>query len=227
MDIVLEANVVYKSVEQADPLLSEIAKLSPERRDQLIAGLERGARTRNVLSHRQRVFAAEYIKDMNVRRAAQAAGYRGNGYSNLRDPDIAEFVDAVLKTLEEKCELDAEYVRNYIHSVLELCPTDFCAPGAKGRMCMNAEDFASMPHEVKRLIESAEYTDSGEVLVKFVSKSAAMALAARFTLTQKVDVAARTIPWKELINNKIEDAEFDVLENQIAAVSLTRPSASS
>lgn len=157
-------------------------------------------------------FVEEYCIDFNRNRAAMEANMRGSPTAFLRDPEVAEAIVAKLKAHTEKSEMSAEYVRDYIMSVLELCPTDYFIPAPEGGWLITPEHFDSLPREVLRLIDEIEIRNvrgASYLAVRFLSKSAALAMAAKYTLTQHIEAKVATVPWEELTRE---------LENQAAPV---------
>lgn len=146
------------------------------------------------LTPKQERYVEEFVVDLNKKRAAHAAG--------LSAPPNNVHVDlAVRERLDEynvKCELNAEYTREYILDTLELCPTDYFQVAPNGDMVIDLEEFNKLPHRVKRQVEGIDIVVIGGhkyYKVRFVSKGAAINLAARYTLTQKVAAAVVTVPW--------------------------------
>ncbi len=180
-------------------IVQQAASLNAEELDALLANL----------TDRQRLFVHEYAVDANKERAAKAAGYssagsyaRGNAGRVMDYPEVREAATALLARREQLTELKAEYIREYILSILELCPTDHFMPAMGGGWQVDEATFQNLPHEVKRLIECVELRQiRGErfFAIKFVSKNAALALAARFTLVQKIDATVTEVPWKEVV----------------------------
>lgn len=171
------------------------------------------------LTFQERRFVDEYVVDMDANRAAVKAGFKrgaslvkGRGTHVLVPDAIRERLDK----MSEVSELKAEFVRDYIHDVLNLCPTDCFDVNEAGDWCIDPAAFAALPHSVRRLVESIEEKHSGGkrvFKVNFVSKSQALALAARYTLTEKHEVAVAQIPWDD-ISSPPEDA----IERRIADV---------
>ena len=64
-----------------------------------------------MISHEHRLFAIEYCKDFNERRAAQIAGYEPDqGYSLKTKPDIKKAINAILEARSKEAEVDAEWL---------------------------------------------------------------------------------------------------------------------
>jgi Terminase small subunit len=159
-----------------------------------------------VQMHRRHVFAREYAQHLNVRRAAISAGYalRATIHRLLRVREVEEAVNAHLAAQEAVSQLKAEYIREYILSILEFCPTDYFYVAVDGSWAIDPEKFKDLPHKVKRLVERVELKFVGGTAiysVVFMSKTAALAMAARYTLGQyeehESDVA-RSVPWDEI-----------------------------
>lgn len=168
------------------------------------------------LSLQQRKFASEYVLHMDAKRAANRAGTHAS--CMFSNPEVMKEVDEQLTKLEEKTGLDAEYVRQYIKDVLELCPTDYFFLAPDGQWMVDPEQFRALPENVKRLVEGVEVRLAyGRPLfsVKFLSKSAALAMAAKYTLTQKIQGKLTVgLPWDK-IADKLEGAAEDSIERRI------------
>jgi hypothetical protein len=132
---------------------------------------------------------------------------------------VQEAVQIKLQVREELSDLKAEYVRDYIQSVLELCPTDYFILAPDGDWVVDPEHFASLPQRVKRLVEGVElkYIGGRRVLsVKFISKASVLAMAARYTLTQTVHATVSQIPWDQVTEDAAVSVE-DALEAYAAS----------
>jgi hypothetical protein len=165
------------------------------------------------LNLRQRKYVEEYTKDFNSSRAKKAAGL-----GKVRTPEIVEAVAVRVAEQSAKSDLDAEYVRQYIKSVLDFCPLDFFEPAEGGGWLMSEENYRNMPQSAKCLIEDVEYRKiRGDVFmaVKFLSKTAALAMAARYTLTQKFESQIATIPWDE-VSRRLEQETHDPIAKRLA-----------
>ncbi len=162
------------------------------------------------LTDRQRVYVDEYTATLDRRAAKAAAGFTSDAH--LQDPDkfpaVADAIHAKLVERMQASNLKAEYVREYLLSVLELCPTDYFVLAHDGDWVIAPEAFAELPHEVKRLVERAELkTVQGRTYfrVEFISKQAALAMAAKFTLVQKHDISVSPVPWAEIAGKEDRD----------------------
>ncbi len=158
------------------------------------------------ITSKQSRFVEEYIIDFNVRRAAAVAGigeqYASGLVTGRLMPKVYAEITRRIAELEFVSELKAEYVRQYIKDVLELCPTDFFLPAPEGGWLIAQGDYGKLPHSVKRLIESIELRNirgNTFLAVQFVSKSASLAMAARYTLTQHIDATVTAVPWDQLM----------------------------
>lgn len=149
------------------------------------------------LDRRKRSIVDAYTECFNRKTAAKTA-QTPVGNRVLASADVTAAIHQRLQKQEAKSILKAEYVREYIMSVLELCPTDYFRPAPEGGWLIGEDDYYSLPSEVKRLIEDVELRiirGNTYLAVRFVSKSAALAMAARFTLTQKVEATVTAVPW--------------------------------
>jgi phage terminase small subunit len=156
------------------------------------------------LTDRQRAFVAEYVVDMNATRAAVAAGYSPKtaaslGCQLLDDkvyPLVAVEVRRALARKELVAERKADDVLRYIHCVMWFQPLQFFLPGDDGGWLLDEDKLATLPPAIGCLIEEVEVrrfvvgtgADRQEVTrywVRLVSKTAAMALAAKHQLGDK------------------------------------------
>lgn len=160
-------------------------------------------------------FAQEFAVDLNASRAYQAAtgnSSRPNFYGHrmLQRPEVAALVQEKMAEREAESVLKAEYVRQYIVDVLEVCPTDHFCLDPDGDWVIDPAKFRDLPHAVKRLVDTVEQkvTRNGVFYsVKFVSKQHALSIAAKFTLTQKVAVAQTNVPWDEIAGtDEVDDS---------------------
>jgi hypothetical protein len=176
------------------------------------------------LNVKEKVWALEYLASADAKRAGNRSSTLCKNIScRMNVEKVRSYVEGKLKYMEELCELKAEYVREYIRCVLELCPTDFFEMAPTGEWYIDPVRFATLPSNIRRLVEGLElkYVAGRKVfVVKFVSKAAALALAARYTLTQKVDATVTVLPWDEIggaVGRKvIDDVEEKIrqLENK-------------
>jgi hypothetical protein len=136
------------------------------------------------------------------------------------NPLVHVAVEKRMDVLDGESKLRACYVRDYIYDVLELCPTDYFQLAPNGDWCISPRDFDQLPKEVKRLVEGIELRRQGPfqyVKVSFLSKQAALALAARYTLTQKAAVSVSAgLPWAEL--QVAERAAGETIEMKLKAM---------
>lgn len=158
-------------------------------------------------------FVQEYLKDFDRQGAEQRSGC-SSGVLNRED--VRDAVRRGQQQYQERCELTGDYVRQYIQDVLELCPTDYFVMASNGDWCIDPEQFRKLPVHVKRLVEGVERVrQGGDVYfrVRFISKTAALALAARFTMVQKVAAAPVSIPWDQIAG--AVSSEEDTVEQRL------------
>lgn len=200
-----------------DAIVQRFQQLPPERQKLVLRN------TTSDLPDRQRRFAEEYTIDCNPTRAARALGYKGaNRISHryLNGPyyrPLQRDIERRLKEREAVSELKADYVRDYIHGALEFCPTDYFVLADDGDWCIDPTKFSELPERVKRLVESVEsrYVHGRRYFtVKFVSKTAALSLAAKYTLTQNINAQVAVVPWDK-IAQALENNACDDIEQQL------------
>lgn len=159
------------------------------------------------LNDQERRFVEAYVESCDKKAAGEAASFHQPGRL-MKDPVVQLAIQRGMDEASEGSKLRAEYVREYIYDVLELCPTDhfFCMPN--GEWCILPEHFYQLPHKVKRLVESVEQRTlpRGEKMfkVEFISKRAALAMAAKYTLVEQHAVQFKQVPWEELLNAEAE-----------------------
>jgi phage terminase small subunit len=177
-----------------------------------------------LLTDRERVFVREYTEHLDGRRAAKVAGYSSGGdmaYKLLNTPPyvaVRAEVDRVLAVREAESELRGEYVREYIVDVMEFCPTDYFTISPDGGWTIEEDRWRDVPHKYKRLVEGIELKFVGRravLCVKFVSKTAALAMAAKYTLTQKLAATVSSVPW-ERIAKELEVEGRDAIAERLA-----------
>jgi hypothetical protein len=172
------------------------------------------------ITDKQRVWITEYLIDLNGTRAARVAGYQhpdvaaAKLLNPAKFPLVAAEVKKALAQKELSALMTADEVRRYIHTILKFCPGDYCLPGRKGNQrgwLIEEGDYWRLPQDIRQLIEEVEErtqvveTRAGTKVtkkflwVRFVSKTAALALAAKYAFTEKHSVVqVQGLNWDEL-----------------------------
>lgn len=169
------------------------------------------------LSDQDRAYVDSYCVYFSTTRAAGAAKSAPKRFKNeLVERAIVE--QLALKSAEH--DLNADYVREYIRDALELCPTDYFLLGVNGEWMIDPVAFKQLPKSIKRLVDGVELkVVQGQAVFKvnFISKQVALAMAAKYTLTQKVEakVATTQIPWEQ-IAGPLESSGASAIERKIA-----------
>lgn len=202
-------------------LLGALDKLSEKDRRRLARALENQDLP---LSDQERAFVSEYTEHFD----AEAAGFEvglgpGAGKRFMQAPAHSNVQRAVAEKQQERdgdSRLNAQYAKEYLYGLMELCPIDYFELGPDGDYYIDPGEMKKLPREVKRYIEGVELrrTKYGDFYtVKFVSKTAAMAIAARYTLTQKLEAAVLTaqVPWSQ-VAAAVGRKELDEVERRIA-----------
>lgn len=164
------------------------------------------------LSPKQQRWVDEYVVAMDERAANKVAGK-----IRRSNPAVEEAIQHHLELIHDESLLKAEYVREYILDILELCPTDYFTWGPKDEWMIDPEQFKKLPRQVKRLVDSVETRIVQGVpifKVNFISKQAALVLAAKYTLTQKVDLSISSPPWEQLAREAQDEAR-DPIEDRL------------
>jgi hypothetical protein len=177
-------------------------------------------------------------KDKNGTRAAIAAGVPEKNAASMASqwlnpelfPLVAYEAQKLLARLEETAILDAEEIRRRIHEVVNFCPADWFTPLGRHGWAISMEDYRKLPTHIRRMIEEMELTNiriedqkSGRVVekellgVKFISKSLALGLAAKYGLTEKQEhnVNVMTVNWDELYDRQAHRTKENPVERRI------------
>jgi len=90
------------------------------------------------LTAKQKLFAIEYLKDLNATQAAIRAGYSPDtaaaiGFENLRKPDIAELIQKKMDRRAAKLDITNEYILSGIKDTVERCRQAVPVVDRKGR----------------------------------------------------------------------------------------------
>jgi hypothetical protein len=177
----------------------QVRNLPPELQKQLKQKL-RELGCADAFTEPERRYANEVAFTLDPASGDEAAGRHVNRAA------VKPLVEATLAHHTAVSQLKAEYVREYIMGVLELCPTDYFEFDADGDWVTSIEKLSRAPVEVRRLVESVEFktrkNHEGKpektLKVTFLSKSSALSLAARYTLVQRIEAAVTTVPWDEI-----------------------------
>lgn len=185
-----DANATPELSPEAATLLEEARRLLPMQQRRMSRGVSEADAVLGTLTPKQQMYVLEYCTDLNRERAARSTGYdRKFGPLKWTKGRVQRAIDVKLLERAERTELDSDYVREYIKSVLDLCPTDYFTIGEDGDWMIDPEQFRQLPMEVKRLVDGVELRQNklGTFFkVNFLSKAAALAMAAKFTLVQKI-----------------------------------------
>lgn len=157
-----------------------------------------------MLSDLEERFVDTYANIPDVTRAAKQMGISGGkAVGMLADPPVGRAVRRELERRMLRSELTGDYIRSYIFGILELCPTDYFTVDEDGEWCIDPEKFRELPSEIKRYVDHVDIkvdkrAGTTRYSVKFVSKSQALALAAKYTLVEKHEVKTEVVPWAEI-----------------------------
>lgn len=187
---------------------------------------------------KHRMFVAEYVKDLDGPRAAAAVGFKNpaSAACKLLNPEISPIVvsairDAIDK-METRCELTAEYVRDYIQTAMEFKPGKWFKAGEGGGWLISEEAYKLLPDKIARLIEEMELKEMTKELpdgsittlkflrVRFVSKTVAMTTAAKYTLTQRLELPQATLDIGAIMKRVQEKKQARQVEERIRLASM-------
>lgn len=177
------------------------------------------------LSDQERRYVEEYCVDCDRENTAMRLSM--DPTAALEIFRRAAVQDAIRQKLLEQGQystLRAEYLRDYMYHLLEFSPTDYFELGSDGSWVITPEKFNEVPAKIRRYVQSVETRRvGGEVYctVKFMNKEAAMRLAAKYTLVEKVDHSHTVafVPWDSLVHEAEEKDERAVeMERRIEAL---------
>jgi hypothetical protein len=168
---------------------------------------------------RERRLVEAFAERLDIRDAVKATGYsKPSIRAKLRKrDDMQNLLLEKMEAVSAESKLNALYVRQFIHDILELCPTDHFTLAPDGSYMIAPEQFSELDPRVKRLVEKVELKFVRGVPVysiEFISKSSALSLAARYTLVQKVEAEVRAVPWDQLCG-PAEPLTEDIVEERL------------
>ena len=186
------------------------------------------------LTTKQKKFVQELLASDRwcAQEAARIAGYKypkQEGYRLLQKPVIKEALGRAQRQREERCELKADAVIEYIRVGLFLNPLDYFHPTEDGKWVIT--DPKLLPREVGQLIESMKLrvTETDEETTSFfevqlVSKAKLLELACKHLgLTrEQVTVAGKVnVNWEDLLSRKTHGSLASKVEDMIARAGCT------
>lgn len=200
-----------------------------------------------VLTAKQRHFVAAYIACKDKKQAAIEAGVpEGSAYSMATqwlNPDYHPLVVQAIERLQARVDatsvMKADDVRRYISTVMQICIPDYFTPDNHGGWMISEEDYRNLPREVRCLIEECHMssltiedaqgnkTEKHMLAVRIVSKTKALDLAAKYTLTEHHSVnQVLTVDFDEMAKPRPVGAEakaIDPVEEKIKALEMINP----
>jgi len=181
----------------------------------------------NRLTDQQRSFVVELLADdfFNSKEAAKRAGYKNPGPAShklLNNPLIQRALGKAQREREERCELKADDVWNYLRTALFFNPLQYFSPGPDGGWTIS--DPQELPEEIGRLIESMKIvqktstdgeTETNTFEVKFVSKTEALKIAMKHCSPNEQELKViHSFDW-DALDQPPERLEFDEIEQAI------------
>ena len=160
------------------------------------------------LTPKQRLFALEYLVDLNATQAAIRAGYSEEsaysiGSENLKKPEVRAFIDEALAKREARLELRADRV------LLELMRVAMVDPGSMLDADGKLLPLKEMPEDVRRAIASVEIEekclDAGGVLDDGAARPRlVVGRTAKLRLWSKVDALIALAKHLKLFTERVE-----------------------
>lgn len=179
-----------------------------------------------------RLFVIEYLKSMDALLAARRVGFSQAAAAVKRlmdpkkNPDVVRIIQQHVAKIDRSAQLNANYVREYIHTIMEFKPGLYFKPAGDGGWMIPEDFYYQLPDNIQRIVEEIEVREvsTGEgdnkttarfMWVKFVSKTSAMVTAARYTLTQKLEVTKQNVNLDELMERLIKKRAERSVQNRL------------
>lgn len=194
------------------------------------------------LTDKQRVFAEHLVVSEDKKAAAIEAGVPPSQAGSMgcqwmdvtRHPLVVAYVGKLRNERAQRARLSADDVLGYVQGAMCVHPTDWFVPGPEG-LQISQEGLASLPPEIKRLIEDMkvitrrETDDEGNeseetvVVVRLVSKTEMTKLAFKYQLGERVSVLHAALPPEffdalagrrskvDLVEAKLEQAKLRMI----------------
>jgi hypothetical protein len=168
----------------------------------------------------QEAFIEYYVRTLNRKEAALLAGYSprcaGEMARRLLNgvyyPLVEQKIRKLLQARQQDAAMDGAAILRFIHAVIQFKPADWFVPGSDGGWVVDRTDYHVMPDSMKMIIEEVKATtvqlpDSTTTTmlnVKFISKTAMLALAAKYQLGDRVmeEQPQAQIDWSELFGRQ-------------------------
>jgi hypothetical protein len=188
------------------------------------------------VSAKQKVFIDEYVASKSPTDAARKAGFAVPNVMGFRLLDEKQFplVAAACKTAlarqSERALKKGDDILKFIHGVMYTNWSRWFLPGDDGTWTVSESDYKNLPDEVGQFIEEitkhVREDDSGREVwfkVRLVSKTTAMALAAKHQLGEKMTITNVSVNWDDLLRGKPPAPEDDPVEVEILSVRGNQP----
>jgi phage terminase small subunit len=186
----------------------------------------------NGLTSNQRAFVLELLADnlFNPTDAARRVGYKQPASAAnqlLKNKKVQAALGKAQREREERCQLKADDVLNYLRTALFFNPLRFFTPTKDGKLeIMNPEE---VPEEIGRLIEkySLKHKENEDgstqttIVVETLSKSVALGLAMKHTTVDKADEEKLNL-WQGIMDN-LGKPQPDLVEEKIRQAALPDP----
>ena len=183
------------------------------------------------LTINQQKFVMELIANdfFNVTEAAKAAGYKNPaqaGNKLMRNKAVMRALGKAIRERNERCEVKADQVIEYLHRALFFNPLTIFHRGKNGTW--EIDDFDKIPKWIGCLIESMESekfdTDEGirtKFKIKFVPHATTLALAMKHhgLMNEQLEVVQKAnIDWGEVVEAVQSSEKIDPIKQAILDV---------
>ena len=141
------------------------------------------------LTPKQKAFADEYLVDLNATRAYKAV-YKNiksentavvNGSKLLRNTKVANYLQLKMDERAKATQITAERTLRAINNLAEASITDVVTLTTEedGTIKMQIADFAKLPENIKKAIQSIKQGKDGTIEIKMHDKLKALELQAK------------------------------------------------
>lgn len=157
------------------------------------------------LTNKQEEFCKQYLIDLNATQAAKRAGYSDKtaysiGEENLKKPEVAQRINALMKERGERTLVTADRVIREIERMALFDPIELLEID-------NHRDIAKLPEDVRRAIVGWKYSEHGFEL-KLVKEKAIEMLGRHHKLfTDKVEHSGK-VTLEDLAANPESNDEW-------------------
>ena len=169
------------------------------------------------LPDRYKLFAKEYLVDLNGTQAAIRSGYSPKGAARkacglLKNPLIRAYIDECKKKILARAEIDDGKVIDELAAIAFINPRDFISWKDGVLTMQNSDDVPDAIMKAIQSIEETENKNGHKITIKFHSKLEAITLLMRHMgmLKEEVSLSGGDKPIR-IDNSRVDDAREKIL----------------